>query len=368
MFRGILVALLALCLTPHANAFAVDRLDALDRAFRRQVSSEMEWLYNIGSIQTTDGKRFGLMVNTLQSPVFKGFLPLTLIPWIDFFAPPQVQVMLIDLGTRDIYGFEKEVAWSNPNSFSVSSNDGTIEVTRENDSRRGVSTRIHVEGQSSDGIHIELDLDINSLKSRALFENQGWVDNGELGKAFYASRTRREISSRTRSFVTIDGNKHEVSQGIFWEDHQVVDIDLINGRKMKWNWFAAVLSDQTEMMLYRLEDIHSGRVYRNFGERVGADGKTDPIEELQIAETAQVNSEGLRIPYAWSIRAVSQEMDLQVQHLVKAPWLRTSRGLISGQMLEGPAKVEGQVGSAKVQWLWAEHFNADFFHLGSVRR
>lgn len=345
--------------------------DRLDSPFRREVSSEIEWLYNIGTVSDTDGNRFSLFWNLLSAPRFEGWIPLTLIPILNFFAPPQLQLMILDHQTGARYELEQELNWNSALNFGAESYSPKISMGRQFRSDGVVRSAIQMQStnlnRGSNSGSLALQLVIDSQKPRADFGRGGWVDNGRLGKAFYASRSRRLLSQEVRSALMINGVTHTLVNGTFWEDHQVVPVDVLEGRAIQWDWIALQFDDGTEAMMYRLNHKTSGKIVREFGEIVERDGSTTPLERIHIEPTNFLRSEGKMVPKSWTIDAQREgrSSQLTIEHDFDAPWFHTKRGLIRGQILEGPAhRSSGTFPGKQTQWIWAEHFDVSFCTLG----
>ncbi len=368
--------ILAICLFfgagSAARAGAIDRLDNLDSSQRTSPLSQIEWLYNIGTVKTTAGRRFSILIVTTECPEFDGFIPGTLLPIVNGLAAPQITVQVLDLDRKKQYAFSTTTDNFDPSTFSAIAEAGKVSVIRRNDGSAvrdlrtdSVVTDMLASGTTPDHHTFSLRLSAVSTKSRAAFGTNGWVDNGTLGKALYLSRTARILDPRTAASLQIDGETFILASGAFWEDHQVVNFTTSSiGTNIRWNWFAAEFDDQSDMMMYQLENGSTGEVIRNFAAHVLADGSVEEVSDLSIEAVSTVHSDGHSVPSAWRITSPSLGLDLSARHDVTAPWLKMQMGLVKGEMLEGPASTQGRASFGAADFLWAEYFDSGFFGLG----
>lgn len=84
------------------------------------------------------------------------------------------------------------------------------------------------------------------LKKQALFGDNAWVDNGVLGKALYASRTRQQILPGS----LIRWKQEEIAvTGTSWEDYQLTST-INSSSAIRWNWFALLIKDSTVINMH----------------------------------------------------------------------------------------------------------------------
>lgn len=356
------VAFALLFTAAAALAAPFDRLDSDDGLVIERLSSKIEWNYNIGVLEGTNAKgearRLAFVFDVVVSPILKGFIGLT--PIIDFFADPGIHVLVLDLDKKRSYDLHgTATAWD---SETFDASNDRMSLAREDSEGHGVVTKLRASGQG-----LKLALSIASTKPKARYGDNGWIDAGELGKTYYQSRTGRTLLPGEESSVTLGGERILLKQGQLWEDHQIIGGDASSSPSVagsiRWNWFALALENRNELMVYRIEDAQSGKVYQSTAFLIRPDGSTPQLDGVTIRETHHIDSRGFEVPDAWSIQIPSVGLDLKLRHEIAAPWFDLPMGMTEGSILEGSCTAEGASKLGKVTMAWCEHFSTDFFKL-----
>ena len=357
MKRRFTLTAFLLALTPLV--WAQDRLTELDRVRTTGAATQLEWLFNMGLVSGVnpagEPRHFAVVFNTLIGPHLNSIGPL---PVLDFNSKPVILLTLHDLDRREVFQSQVQSDVLDPANFDVRTLDGRVFATRT-DSAAGVVTHLRARTEA-----FGFALQILSTKPQALFGDQGWADNGSLGKALYLSRTGRTLDPTFESRVERGGETIHLTEGQFWEDHQLVDPLHLDLTKLKWNWFALHFGDHSEAMIYRIENKKTGEVYSRFAQRVKPDGSIESLERSEIIETSHQVSRGHRVPTAWDI-TIPGKASFHLKHLIPSPWYDVALGKTHDSALEGACQVEGTTPWGEVTLAWAEYTSSDFFRIGN---
>gem|GEM_PF-5733769 len=337
---------------------SVDRLTDLDRVRLAGPSTRLEWLFNMGLVSGVnefgEKRHFAVVFNSLIGPSLSSF---GWLPYPDFENKPVVLLTLHDLDHGEVLHTQVQSDYLDSETFDVYTRDLKVFQQRRN-SQSGVLTRLHARTEA-----FAYAMQIRSTKPQALFGDQGWADNGSLGKALYLSRTGRALDARVPAWVELRGERVLLTQGQFWEDHQLVDPLHFDLTRLKWNWFALHFADRSEAMIYKIEDRKTGLVFARFAQRVRPDGSIEPLEGTEVTEVDHLEARGFRVPRAWEIRVPGKAW-IRLDHVIPAPWYDVSLGLAHDSALEGKAEVRGRTSWGAVTLAWAEYTSSEFFWLG----
>jgi predicted secreted hydrolase len=149
--------------------------------------------------------------------------------------------------------------------------------------------------------------------------------------------------------VVIDGEEFRVS-GQAWMDREFGRMNL-GPTFSGWDWFALQFDDGREMMVYRIRDRRNRTTAHSTAVLFESDGSVRRFvaDELTVVPLDAWSSPRTGIEYSsgWRIEAPAVDAELVVQPLVKSCELDT-RGSTNMIYWEGPASVQGRVGSTPV--------------------
>jgi predicted secreted hydrolase len=114
-----------------------------------------------------------------------------------------------------------------------------------------------------------LQLQLEPLKN-AVVHPPGYSGTLEVGRMFYQSNTRLEVSGKI--------GERKV-KGIAWMDHQWGD--QIPGQGAIWDWMGLHLSNGNDLMLYRVKTLE-GQVVHLFGSWVDTAGVAHTVQNLSM--------------------------------------------------------------------------------------
>jgi len=143
----------------------------------------------------------------------------------------------------------------------------------------------------------------------------GYSGTARVGRMYYVSYTRLALLGR------VAGRR---VRGYAWMDHQWGD--QLAGVRVGWDWFGLLLSDWSEVMLYRIRDAR-GRVVDLQGTLVGPDGGVRRLAGLSMTPLAYWTSpvSGYRYAVAWRVRARGLDLILRPVRLEQEIRTRTTR-------------------------------------------
>ena len=115
-----------------------------------------------------------------------------------------------------------------------------------------------------------IDLVLDEGKAPAINVINGINQKGarQGNASHYYSLTRMP----TKGTLTIDGERFEVT-GLTWMDHEF-STSFLEPEQRGWDWFSIQLSDNRELMLYRMRRADGSRDPRSSGTLIDANGRT----------------------------------------------------------------------------------------------
>lgn len=172
---------------------------------------------------------------------------------------------------------------------------------------------------------LALDLTLQPTKPMAIHGPDGISRKGAgTGQAsHYYSFTRLATTGR----LTIGNEQFDVT-GTSWMDHEFGSADL--GKDLVgWDWFSIQLTDNSELMLYRLRRSDGSSDPASSGTVVSSDGQTRhlSVADIRIEATGTWTSPESRAVYPnkWRLAIPSLELALDIVPLLADQELRTSR-------------------------------------------
>ena len=289
-------------------------------------SSQTEWWYYTGQVQSAAGRRFGFEAVIFQTmigvkPVYVSHAAVTDLE-ADAFVPA-MEVSAEDQRDKVAEGFDLVVG-----AVALSGHAGRDRVVA-----------------SAGDYHFELDL--SSTKPVTLQYGRGFMYIGSDKPFYYYSYTNMSVSGTMRA----QGETLPVT-GRAWMDHQWGTI----GEKFGWDWFSVRLDDESELMLFLVRrDGQPGFVG---GTHIAKDGRTEELAsgDFEVESTGSWTSPhtSTEYPQGWRLRVPRLALELQLapertdqefyHSIFNSPiyWegLCNVSGTRSGQSVTGHAYVE----------------------------
>ncbi len=302
--------------------------------------SQLEWWYFVGHLYGTDPsgakREYGYEVTVFQ------LWPLPLGPAIYswHFAITDVNNNLHRVEER----VKSDTIPAQTGSFTFTNKDWSIGGSRQN---------YAIKAMLSDG-RFGIDLTTSSRIPFTVHGNNGVVDYRPIGRtsAYYSSTALDTVGTIYDNGVPIR------ITGTSWQDRQwfVKGTALNQGGSIfggGWNWFAVQLDNNTQYMLYYLQDPLTGAIVNKLGTRV-VNGVSTTVPgqqmDLQVLSTWRSAQSGYTYPSKWNV--VLPEGTLTVtpqvadQEMVwpghRTYWEGTSAvvGTLNGQSVTGRSYVE----------------------------
>ena len=191
------------------------------------------------------------------------------------------------------------------------------------------------EGQSYRLSAGPLDVRLTPLKP-AVVHPPGYSGTPEVGEMYYVSFTRLELEGR------INGRS---VKGQAWMDHQWGG--QFAGQDAIWDWFGLHLSNNVDLMLYRVKD-RTGKVVQVFGSATGGDGSIREIPNLRMTPLETWTSpSGRRYALSWQVEG--DGLNLKLDPVRKDQELLTTSTRVAywEGAVAGSGTWQGQVVQAK---------------------
>jgi predicted secreted hydrolase len=334
--------------TAHANDFA--RATAI-RKFEFPADHgphpefKTEWWYFTGNLNDADRRLFGyeltiFRIGLTSHPIASSSLWRSRDLYMAHFAMTDVQ-------SNRFHHFER----FNRGALSMAGAiPMTLEVWLDDWSVRPVGDAVFPLRLNAHEDDIRLELELNAAKPPVLNGVRGLSQkSAEEGNAsYYYSMTRLP----THGTIQIGSQRFAVT-GASWLDREWSTSALADDQA-GWDWFALQLSDNTELMFYRLRRRDGRMDTLSAGTYVAASGTTEPLahDDVAIEELGTWRSpqDGARYPSGWRIVARKQGLDLTVTPLVENQELAVSvrywegavtiQGVANGRPLSGKGYVE----------------------------
>lgn len=297
-----------------------------------------EWWYYTGNLDAADGRHFGFQLTFFRSALAPAH-PQRASDW----AATNIYMAhfaLTDVAGRKFYAFER---FSRAAAGLAGAEAEPFRVWLEDWSADGAGPGA---GQmrlraAQDGVSIDLTLDAG--KPIVLQGDHGLSRKGpEPGNAsYYYSLTRMP----TRGALQIGAARVEVG-GLSWMDREW-STNAAGAQLVGWDWFALQLSDDRELMFYRLRRADGSSDPFSGGALIDASGAPARIVlgAIQIDALGEWQSprDGARYPSGWRLRVPSAGLDLQI-----TPYLDDQELPLATTYWEGAVKIGGTSGGAPV--------------------
>jgi predicted secreted hydrolase len=280
-----------------------------------------EWWYYTGHLAARNGRRFGFQLTFFRRGV----------------APDRIATAPSRWTIRHVYLAHFALADLDNGRFSMAekiSRAGLGKAGADADRLRVWIDRWSVERLAGDpdrhrlraaADEFAVDLTVTSLKPPVVHGTDGVSRKGDRrGQAsHYYSLTRLA----TEGSVTVRGEQLAVA-GTSWMDHEFGSADL--GRDVVgWDWFSIQLSNNSELMVYRLRRADGSPDPASSGTLILADGRSQhlPGNSLRLEPLTYWTSpaSGARYPQRWRLSCASPEFSLELTPLLADQELITRR-------------------------------------------
>jgi len=296
-----------------------------------------EWWYLTGNLTTSSGRRFGY-----QFTLFRNALAAEQTPRRSRWATRQVymgHLALTDVDDNRFFAFERfargaaGLAGVELDPFRAWLEDWEL---GSDDS----SPAFRLKASAGE---IALDLELATTKPVVLQGEAGLSRKGsEPGNAsYYYAFTRLATSGQIR----LEGRELEV-RGNSWLDREW-STSALEPNQSGWDWFALQLDDGTDLMVYQMRRDDGRPDPVSSGSRIGADGTRFALSwsdfQLEVLDWWTSPETGVRYPSGWRLRLPGDQLDLQIE-----PLMRDQELNLSVLYWEGAVRVEGTRGSSPI--------------------
>ena len=308
---------------------------------------KIEWWYYTGNVRTKEGRRFGYQVTFFRVGVEHA--PKNPSRWAvrDLYMTH----LAVSDAQGQRYRYAEKLTRGGPglagaasDRYYVWNEDWSAELVGNREQGAGNQPQHKLRAvDAKAGIDFVLD----EGKPPAINGIDGINQKGarEGNASHYYSLTRMP----TRGWITVDGERFEVS-GETWMDHEF-STSFLEPEQRGWDWFSMQLSDNRELMLYRMRRADGTHDPRSSGTLVDAKGRTTHLTDkdfvLTPGKAAFKSKNGASYPTEWTVSIPSQNITLRVTTPLKDQELSLvqSTGVA---YWEGMIDVAGQSGGQAV--------------------
>lgn len=308
-------------------------------AFGAHSDYRTEWWYYTGNVQTESGRAFGY-----QFTLFRRALIADPAARDSAFATSDVYMAhfaLTDGEAGEFYDYERfqrgaaETAGAVASPYHVWLDDWEV-----------------VEGESgvytmrAYGDEVAIDFTLEAMKPPARHGNNGVSQKGDdVGNAsYYYSQS----SLATTGTVTVQGESFAVT-GNSWKDHEY-GTSVLALNAVGWDWFSLQLSDNTELMFYRIRTADGGIQANSLGSYIREDGSVEILAldnfEAEVLETWNSPATGGTYPVKWRLSLPDNDIELTVTALIPNQEVN-----LSVRYWEGAVTLEGTKGGVPITGL-----------------
>lgn len=298
-----------------------------------------EWWYFTGNLESAAGAHFGFELT---------FFRVALGPegrardsawganqvWMAHLAVTDVAHGRFSTAERLARG-SLGLAGTEPVPFHVWVKDWAVEGLAD-------ASSVDLDLAARDG-EMALALHLKSLKPPVAQGDRGLDAKGpELGNASYYYSFTRVAATGT---ISLGGVSTAVS-GSAWIDREW-GTSALSGGVIGWDWFALQLSDDRELMYYRLRQPNGDPSPFSSGSIVTADGVSRRLgaDDVRLTATGLWRSKrtGIRYPVAWRLEIPSEDVTLEI-----TPYLENQEVDLSVRYWEGAVHATGSDGTSEL--------------------
>lgn len=306
---------------------------------------KIEWWYYTGNVRAADGRRFGYQLTFFRVGI--DHQPVNPSKWAvrDLYMTH----LAVSDAKGQRYRFAEKLTRGGP-GLAGALTDRYYTWNEEwsagiGDQGAGSRTR-HVLRASSPQAGVDLVLDegkapaINGING----VNQKGARDGNA--SHYYSLTRMP----TRGTISVDGERFEVT-GESWMDHEF-STSFLEPEQRGWDWFSIQLSDNRELMLYRMRRADGSHDPRSSGTLTDANGRTTHLTNddftLTPGRATFKSANGAVYPTEWTVAVPKHRLALTVT----TPLNDQELSLVKSTGIaywEGMIDVAGQAGGRAVR-------------------
>lgn len=295
-----------------------------------------EWWYFTGNLDASDGRHLGYQLTIFRTAVASGNLPhgsdwRSKDIYMGHFA-------VTDVMNNKFYSAERfsrsgnKLAGAASAPFSVWLYDWQIKGSPDGLNQTGGIIQLSAE---DNGISVQLKL--KNLKPLVIQGENGLSRKGPgRGNAsYYYSFTRLA----TEGLIRIKENSFSV-KGSSWFDREWSTSSL-NKDQSGWDWFSLQLSNNKELMYYRIRKNDGTEDKYSSCRLISENGlsKNIPPENVRLTVTDYYESrDGVRYPSAWKLDIPEENIILNI-----VPYINNQELDVSVRYWEGAVKVRGTV-------------------------
>lgn len=297
-------------------------------------SSGGEWWYYTGTLNSAEGKVFGVEAVIFHAAGRRVGLPM-LDVWVSHYA-------ILDQDAKT-YTYDQcgnfQWFYQEPDAQGFDLYTSLVQM-------RGFNGQDHITAATAEG-HYALDLNLVDQRGVVFHGSGGYVPYGDL-YSFYYSRPIMQA----KGTLVVDGQTMDV-QGEMWFDRQW-GRDVINPW-LRWDWLSLRLDDGSCIMLFAFREtdpvLLEGTYVPPAGDAINLIGNDFTITPTEWWTSGRTNK---TYPVAWTINIPSQGLALNVKAAINNQefdarstsaniyWegLCTVEGTRNGQPLCGSAYIE----------------------------
>jgi predicted secreted hydrolase len=277
-----------------------------------------EWWYYTGNLTASDGHRFGFELTFFRQGVSRESGEAGTWNIQDLYV---AHLALSDLEGKAFYRTERTNR-AGPGIAGIDAKQGRIWNGNWNVTWNGGDQVLEAVDE-----HFSLSLKLHPEKRPVIHGENGVSQKAEVAghASHYISLTRLKTSGT----IQISGKSYAVS-GLAWMDHEFFTHQLEKDQ-VGWDWFSAQLSDNTELMLYRIRRVDGSADPFSSGTYIDESGQSAHLRRedfslLPAEEMWKSPVTGGVYPVRWRILVPKLRIELEATTVLKS------------QELVGPSK------------------------------
>jgi predicted secreted hydrolase len=301
---------------------------------------KIEWWYYTGNVTTAGGRRFGYQVTFFRVGI--DHAPSNPSKWAvrDLYMTH----LAVSDASGQRYRYAEKLSRGGPGLAGAKTD---TYFTWNDDWSAGLDGSTHRIRATSTQAAVDLTLDEG--KAPAINGINGINQKGarEGNASHYYSLTRMP----TKGTIVIDGETFEVT-GNSWMDHEF-STSFLEPEQRGWDWFSIQLSDNRELMLYRMRRADGSHDPRSSGTLIDANGKTTHLTNddftLTPGRATFKSKNGAVYPIEWTVSLPAHKIELKVTtplndqelSLVRSTGIAYWEGMIDAAGQSGGQAVRG---------------------------
>ena len=276
---------------------------------------KIEWWYYTGNVTTADGRRFGYQVTFFRVGI--DYAPANPSKWAvrDLYMTH----LAVSDAKGQRYRYAEKLTRGGPglagakvDTYYTWNDDWTAGIREQGSGIGEQGSGIREHALHAESKQAGIDLVLQEGKAPAINGINGINQKGarEGNASHYYSLTRMP----TKGTLMIDGERFEVS-GLTWMDHEF-STSFLEPEQRGWDWFSIQLSDNRELMLYRMRRADGSHDPRSSGTLIDANGRTTHLSNddftLTPGRATFKSKNGAVYPTEWTVSIPSHKIELTV--------------------------------------------------------